>query len=136
MALMAILLLAAEIMLHPGMREQRAAHRHAQQALALLEEHRALLAQAAARRARTPESRESLLSFTTRSLEQHRLRSSGLSPNTDGSLSVSLDDVRYEHLMQWLLGVHRSPVAIAEISLVRTDTPGVVIARVTLSRAP
>lgn len=127
-------LAVSEILLHSRHVDYRTRYEQARQDLILLQGNQNLLGQVASDRSGSDKPRDSLLSLTNRLLEQHELRSSSITPNNDGSMTLSFDATEYVRLMAWLHAAEGQRIRIVDIGILQTDTPGLVTARLSLSR--
>ena len=129
-----VFLTALEMLLHSRGVALRIRHEGARQELALLQNNQDLLARIALQRAQQSRRRDSLLTLTNQSLKKHQLHSNALTPNSDGSMTLSFDATEYVQLMTWLHAMERQEIRIIDIGIAQTGTPGLVNARLTLAQ--
>lgn len=128
------ILAALEMLFHPLHLSQRTRYDHARQERILVQNSEGLLRQAALEKSSREKTLDSLLSLINRSLEKHELRSSAITPNNDGSMTLSFDATEYVRLMAWLHATEQQGIRIIDIGMVQTGTPGLVTVRVNVSR--
>ena len=133
MGLLAVLAIS-EMLFHSLRIDHRARYERVRQELVLLRSSQDLLKQVALEKSGQERSRDSLLSLTNRSLQKHELRSSALTPNSDGSMTLSFDATEYVQLMAWLHTIEQQGHRTVDIGIVQTDVPGLLTARLTLSQ--
>ena len=105
----------------------------AQNDLAWLNSNYGALSAALAQRKQAAPQGEAALDAVAASAQSHGLTLNRFSPEGGGRLALSLDQAAYPALIAWLLELaEERGLQVLNLSLDRTDTPGVVRARIVL----
>ena len=105
----------------------------AQNDLAWLNSNYGALSAALAQRKQAAPQGDGALDAVAASAQAHRLTLNRFSPEGGGRLALSLDQAPYASLMAWLVELAENRrLQVLNLSLDRTDTPGMVRARIVL----
>lgn len=117
--------------LQQGATDARQRYQQQQALLAYLQQHADSIQPAAKTSQQAPLQPEQLQGVITRSARQHQLQIDRLDPDSDGSLSLQIPNVRTPVLFRWLQTLQQQGIQVAQASLQRLG-PGEVSASLSL----
>ncbi|MFT7686685.1 MAG: general secretion pathway protein M [Candidatus Azotimanducaceae bacterium] len=75
---------------------------------------------------------QSILQTVSRSAQKFSLKPDRLQPEGSDGVSVMFNDVNFNKLIQWLDNLDRQGFSVKQISIERSDVPGIVTTRMVL----